>query len=179
MTNSAFAACAQIRNAVFCSLVTVGLAACGSSGSSSSAATASVATPNVGVISRAPGSGSQTATPPATNPVPSSNSGSTNTSSTPPSVPPPTQTASTGTATLDWTPPTQNSDGSTLTDLAGYYVYYGTSADKLTQSVKITNPGLSAYTLSNLSAGTWYFAVSSYSAAGIESARSGVVSSKI
>jgi hypothetical protein len=58
-------------------------------------------------------------------------------------------------------------------------VYYGISADKLTQSVKVSNPGLSAYTLTNLPAGTWYFAVSSYSAAGVESIRSGVISAQI
>ena len=76
-------------------------------------------------------------------------------------------------------PPTANSDGSTLTDLAGYTVYYGTSPDSLTQSVKISNPGLTAYTVSNLTSGTWYFAVTSYSATGVESSRSGVISAKI
>jgi len=66
-----------------------------------------------------------------------------------------------------------------LTNLAGYTVYYGTSPDQLTESVKVTNPGLTAYTLSNLAAGTWYFAVTSYSSAGVESTRSGVISAKI
>jgi hypothetical protein len=80
---------------------------------------------------------------------------------------------------LDWMPPTENEDGSVLTNLAGYTIYYGTSASNLTQSVKVTNPGLSAYTLSNLASGTWYFAVTSYSATGVESARSGVVSTTI
>jgi hypothetical protein len=82
-------------------------------------------------------------------------------------------------ATLDWMPPTENSDGSALTNLAGYTVYYGTSPSSLTQSVKITNPGLSAYTMTNLSSGTWYFAVTSYSSTGIESDRSGVVTTTI
>jgi len=45
--------------------------------------------------------------------------------------------------------------------------------------VKVTNPGLTAYTLSNLAAGTWYFAVTSYSSAGVESILSGVISAKI
>jgi hypothetical protein len=95
------------------------------------------------------------------------------------STPPPPKPISTGSATLDWTPPTANSDGSALTNLAGYTVYYGTSPDNLTQSVKISNPGLTAYTLSNLTSGTWYFAVTSYSSAGVESTRSGVISTKI
>jgi len=76
-------------------------------------------------------------------------------------------------------PPTENTDGSALTNLAGYTVYYGTSANNLTESVKVTNPGLTAYTLSNLASGTWYFAVTSYSSTGVESTRSGVVSTPI
>jgi hypothetical protein len=76
-------------------------------------------------------------------------------------------------------PPTENSDGTVLTNLAGYTVYYGTSPSNLSQSVKITNPGLASYTMSNLPSGTWYFAVTSYSSAGIESTRSGVVSATI
>jgi hypothetical protein len=58
-------------------------------------------------------------------------------------------------------------------------VYYGTSPTDLTQSVKITNPGLTAYTLTSLSSGTWYFAVTSYSSAGVESARTSTVSTTI
>jgi hypothetical protein len=76
-------------------------------------------------------------------------------------------------------PPTENTDGSVLTNLAGYTVYYGTSPGSLTQSLKVTNPGLSAYTVSNLPAGTWYFAVTSYSSTGVESARTSVVSTTI
>lgn len=83
---------------------------------------------------------------------------------------------SNGTATLDWTPPTENTDGSVLTNLAGYHIYYGTAADNLTETVKVTNPGLTAYTLTNLAPGTWYFAVTSYSSTGVESTRTGTVS---
>jgi hypothetical protein len=84
-----------------------------------------------------------------------------------------------GVATLDWMPPSENSDGSALTNLAGYTVYYGTSPDNLSQSIKVTNPGLSAFTVTGLTSGTWYFAVTSYSATGVESSRSGTVSTKI
>jgi hypothetical protein len=58
-------------------------------------------------------------------------------------------------------------------------VYYGTSPSSLTQSVKITNPGLTAYTLTELPSGTWYFAVTSYSSTGVESSRTSTVSSTI
>jgi hypothetical protein len=86
---------------------------------------------------------------------------------------------SAGNATLDWMPPTENTDGSVLTNLAGYKVHYGTSPDQLTQVEKLTNPGLTSYVVDNLSAGTWYFSVSSYSANGTESSSSGVVSTAI
>jgi hypothetical protein len=76
-------------------------------------------------------------------------------------------------------PPTENSDGSALTNLAGYTVYYGTSPASLTQSVKISNPGLSAYTVTDLQSGTWYFAVTAYTSTGVESSRTGTVSTTI
>ena len=73
-------------------------------------------------------------------------------------------------------PPTQNTDGSTLTNLAGYHIYYGTSQSSLTNVVNITNPGLATYVLSNLSAATWYFAMTSITSTGAENPRSPVVS---
>jgi len=86
---------------------------------------------------------------------------------------------SAGNAALDWTPPTQNTDGSVLTNLAGYNVRYGTSPDKLTQVDRLTNPGLTSYVVDNLSTGKWYFAISSYAANGAESSNSGVVSTTV
>ena len=80
--------------------------------------------------------------------------------------------ASNGTATVSWTPPTLNTDGSTLTDLAGYRLYYGTSAANLDHSASIANPGLVRYVVDNLSPATWYFAVTAYDASGFESDRS-------
>ncbi len=82
----------------------------------------------------------------------------------------------TGSATLNWTAPTQNEDGSTLTDLAGYRILYGTSATALTQTIQVANPGLTTYVVDNLAQGTWYFAMRSYTSAGLESAQTNVVS---
>jgi hypothetical protein len=70
-----------------------------------------------------------------------------------------------GTATLSWTAPTENTNGSPLTDLAGYWISYGTSADNLTEKVQVDNPGIMTYVVSNLSPGTWFFSISAYSAA--------------
>jgi Putative Ig domain len=98
---------------------------------------------------------------------------------TPAPVPAPAPVISAGNAVLDWMPPTENNDGTVLTDLAGYKVHYGTSPDQLTQVIKVTNPGLTSYVVENLSGGTWYFAVTSYSADGMESSNSAVVSTTI
>jgi hypothetical protein len=74
-----------------------------------------------------------------------------------------------GAATLVWSPPTVNTDGSTITDLGGYRIYYGTTAAALTQVAEVRNPGITSYVVDHLVSGTWYFAISAYNAAGGES----------
>ncbi|MFC4312249.1 putative Ig domain-containing protein [Steroidobacter flavus] len=83
---------------------------------------------------------------------------------------------SNGGAELSWTPPTQNTDGSTLTNLAGYRIAYGTSPNAMTQSVQVANVGITSYTFDNLSPGTYYFAVRAYTSNGTESGNSNVAS---
>jgi hypothetical protein len=84
----------------------------------------------------------------------------------------------TATAALSWVAPTQNSDGSQLTNLAGYNIYYGTDSSALTQTIQVSNPAALGYVVTGLAKGTtWYFEVTSYSSAGEESARS-VITSK-
>jgi hypothetical protein len=78
--------------------------------------------------------------------------------------------ATTGSATLSWVPPTQNANGSVMTDLAGYHIYYGTTPD-LEQSVTVSNAGLTRYVLTGLAKTTWYFAMTAYDSAGRESDR--------
>jgi hypothetical protein len=99
----------------------------------------------------------------------------TTTAATAPPPPPP----STGSATLNWQAPTQNTDGSALTNLAGYRIVYGTSQSAMNQSVTISNPGTTTYVLDGLTAATWYFAVKAYTSAGAESPNSGVASKTI
>jgi putative Ig domain-containing protein len=85
----------------------------------------------------------------------------------------------TGSATLSWTPPTQNTDGSALTNLAGYKIYWGTSQNSLSNSVTVNNPGLATYMVTSLTPATWYFAVTAVNAGGTESARSNVGSKQV
>ena len=89
--------------------------------------------------------------------------------------PPPT----TGSAVLALTPPTQNSDGSALTDLAGMRVYYGTSASSLAQVLDLPGATATTYTLGNLASGTWYFAATAYTSGGQESSPSATASKSI
>ena len=88
-------------------------------------------------------------------------------------------TTTTGSATLTWTPPTRNSDGSTLTNLAGYRILYGTSASALTRTLQVANPGIARYVVENLTAGTWYFSVRAYTTSGSESVSSNTASTSV
>jgi len=80
-------------------------------------------------------------------------------------------TAATGASSvsMSWSAPTQNTDGSALTDLAGYNIYYGPSPDWMSGKISLVGVGEQSYVIGSLSAGTWYFAVTAVNAAGIES----------
>jgi hypothetical protein len=85
----------------------------------------------------------------------------------------------TGSATVRWTPPTLNEDGSPLNDLSGYRVYYGTSSTDLGTTLDLPNPGLTSDVVENLAPATWYFAVKAYTTANVESAFSNIASKTI
>ena len=76
---------------------------------------------------------------------------------------------SNGSVTLNWTPPTENEDGTMLVDLAGYKIYWGTSAGSYPNSVTINNASISTYVIDNLAPGTYEFVATSFNAAGVES----------
>jgi len=84
-----------------------------------------------------------------------------------------------GFADLTWTAPTQNEDGSALTNLAGYKVRYGQSVGSLSQVVVIPSAGTTTLRIEGLTGGTWYFTVASYTNAGVESVPTGAVSKTI
>jgi hypothetical protein len=84
-----------------------------------------------------------------------------------------------GSASLSWTPPTENADGSVLSNLAGYRIYYGRNASNLTETVVLTNAGLTRYVVDNLSPAKWYFSMTSVNSNGVESDRSGTASKTI
>ena len=90
-----------------------------------------------------------------------------------------TGSASTASALIEWVPPTENTNGTPLTDLAGVRIYYGTSAASLSHMVQISSKTETTYRIGNLSAGTWYFGGVSYTTTGAQSAMSRVVSMNV
>ena len=78
---------------------------------------------------------------------------------------------------MTWVNPTQNTDGSTLTDLAGVRVYWGQGQNP-TEFRFIAAPGTQTV-FENLADGTWRFAATALNAQGVESARSDEVSKAI
>ena len=74
-----------------------------------------------------------------------------------------------GSMTLSWTPPTENTDGSALTDLAGHNLYYGNSRGSYPNQVHIDNPSISTYVIENLLPDTYYVVATSFNTSGIES----------
>lgn len=84
-----------------------------------------------------------------------------------------------GSARLSWTAPTTNIDGSALTDLAGFRIYYGASANTLKLTIDVPDAGAQGYTVNSLAPGTYYFSVTAYSSAGYESDLSAAVVANI
>ena len=176
----------QILGAMLISVVL--LAGCG--GSTQSAGSASDASSDVAVTPPAStgtdpttGTGSTVAaTPVASTPVASTPVASTpvtSTSSSSGSSSGATTSPTSDNVTLSWSAPTENTNGSALTNLTGYIIYYGTSASAMTQTIDINTVGMLTYVVDNLSAGSWYFQIVAVNAAGVQSSPSATVSASI
>jgi hypothetical protein len=75
--------------------------------------------------------------------------------------------------------PTENTDGTPLTDLAGYHIYYGTTAGAWTSTVVISVATETSYVVSGLAPGTYYFAIVAFNTAGEDSPQSNIGSKTI
>jgi hypothetical protein len=82
-------------------------------------------------------------------------------------------------ATLSWIAPTENSNGTPLTNLAGYRIAYGTSKTNLSHKINVNSAGLTTYVISNLNSGTYYFTITAFNSAGLQSKESNIVSAKL
>jgi hypothetical protein len=83
----------------------------------------------------------------------------------------------TGSATLIWTAPSTNTDGTSVS-LASFNVYSGTSPATLAYAATAAG-NTTSYTVTGLPAGTYYFAVTAVSTTGAESAMSSTGSKTI
>jgi serine protease len=86
---------------------------------------------------------------------------------------------SSGSSTVSWVAPTQNTNGTPLTDLAGFRIYYGTSSASLTQTSTVNNVAARSSTISSLAPGTWYFKVRAFNSNQVESNDSNVASKAV
>jgi len=77
------------------------------------------------------------------------------------------------TATLSWEAPTTNTDGTPVTPLSGYTIYYGTSPSALSHSIP-AGATATSYEITGLAPGTWYFAVAANAKVGTKSAMSNI-----
>jgi Putative Ig domain len=71
--------------------------------------------------------------------------------------------------TLSWQAPTQNEDGTPLTDLVGYEVHYGQAAGQYSQTLSLPSAALTSVTVEDLTPATWYFAVKAVNSSGVQS----------
>jgi hypothetical protein len=85
----------------------------------------------------------------------------------------------TSSATLSWQPPTQNVDGTKLTTLAGYQIYYGTVSGQYPYSVSIGSSAITSAVIENLAPATWYFAIKAVTSTGTQSDYSAEASKRV
>jgi hypothetical protein len=89
--------------------------------------------------------------------------------------------AATSSASLSWTAPVARGDGSALalSEIGGYTVYYGASADNLPYSIRINHGSVTSVTINDLPAGTYYMVVTARDTEGRESGPSKLVAKQV
>ena len=84
-----------------------------------------------------------------------------------------------GSATLSWLAPAQNSDGSPLTDLASYRVYFGDVCRRLPQLADRQGLWRREPMVDQLTPATWYFVITAVDSGRAESGYSNVASKSV
>lgn len=87
------------------------------------------------------------------------------------------------TATVSWAAPTTNSDGSPLTDLASYKVFWNTGdasvVDAPTAQMRVVTAPATSTVITGLTPGVWNFGVKSTKTTGVDSSLSNIDSKTI
>ena len=86
---------------------------------------------------------------------------------------------STGSISLAWVALQTNADGSALTDLAGFRIYYGTASGSYSQVITISSPITTRYMIENLPPSTYYMVLKAFDTNNNESQASAELSKTI
>jgi hypothetical protein len=89
------------------------------------------------------------------------------------------QPAPAGTASLSWSQPTENTDGSRLTNLAGYVIRYGINSAALKTQISVASASATGVEITNLSPGNWHFEIAAINTANVLSQFSAIVGKTI
>jgi hypothetical protein len=81
--------------------------------------------------------------------------------------------------TLSWVPPTLNTDGTPIKNLAGFKIYYGNRSGQYSEILSVPGARVTSAVIEGLAPATWYFAVRAYTTEGVESADSAEASKTI
>jgi hypothetical protein len=84
-----------------------------------------------------------------------------------------------GSVNLSWSKPAQNTNGSPLTNLAGFIVRYGTNAAALSSQISVGSANSTSAQIANLKPGTWYFEVAAINTANVASPPSAMASKTV
>ena len=84
-----------------------------------------------------------------------------------------------GAIRLSWEAPTENTDGTPVSDLAGFYIYYGTDAENLTSKITVNSASATSYVVKGLESGAYYFTVVAVNAAGLSSGKSNLANDTV
>ena len=96
-------------------------------------------------------------------------------------APVPARARGTGTATLTWAPLPKGSYGPAggADPIVGFRVYLGPAPEALQFEANVADPAATRFVVKDLPKGKHYYAVTTYTQVGIESARSAVVSKDV
>jgi len=100
---------------------------------------------------------------------------------TTPDPTPPSDPTTVGNTTITWNAPSTRVDGTpiAMSELGGYYLYYGKSPDDISTVINIQDPYTFEITLNNLPSGKYYFRVSAFDTDGIEGPKSQTISKDV
>ncbi|MBA3588314.1 fibronectin type III domain-containing protein [Methylibium sp.] len=105
--------------------------------------------------------------PPVVEPPPASSAAPQAPASGPLPIGPTSSAPQPGSIKLSWVPPHTNTDGSPLTDLAGYVIKYGTQPGNALYTIRAHYPSIDTYVLGPLPDGTYYLTVAAVNKAGM------------